>query len=222
MNTLDVQPMTARRLIRLAVVRVLQQKLDAGFNIFSPGAWPTPQEKLPAVLVRTPREDKQSKGRNVPQFDSTITIEVMGQLEADTPDAAQDAIDALAYQVEQAIFEGYWLGRVVQQFTSVSTETEINTEGKKPLGGFKMSISCETYEAYDPFEVIPDATTWPLDEPGTGNLQGINLHADTAQPFDALGTYPPGVFPDAVAAAPRTAGPDGRDEGLLQIDLPQA
>ena len=35
------------------------------------------------------------------------------------------------------------------------------------------------------------------------------------------GTYTGSPFPGSVTAAPRTTGPDGRDEGALQIDLPQ-
>src|SRR4051794_22574658 len=102
--TPQVQPMLARRLLRLAVVGELQAKLQ-GVNVMSPGAWPTPPEKLPAVLVRVPREDKQSIQRGMPEFNTTCSIELLGQVQAATPEEAQDVIDDLAYQVEEAVLK---------------------------------------------------------------------------------------------------------------------
>jgi hypothetical protein len=48
----------------------------------------------------------------------------------------------------------------------------------------------------------------------------VNLHADLISQFDPLGVYGALLFPDAVQPAPRTAGPDGRDEGYVEINFP--
>lgn len=215
--------MAAARLLRLAVFGVLQQKL-AEVNVTSPGLWPVPKEKLPSVLVRAPNVRKESKNVGLPEFVSTVTVEVLGQVKADTPDAAQDAIDDLVFRVEEAVLKGYWVKRVVQQFQGVTCDVEINLDSNAPLAGFKMQFSCETFEDFDPTDVFPDATTWPMPEPltVTTDLQGVNLHMDAANPFDPSGTYTGSPFPASVTAAPRTSGPDGRDEGALTIDLPQA
>jgi hypothetical protein len=221
--TLQIQPMTAQRLLRLAVVGLLKQKLN-GFLVESPGVWPVPQDKLPAVLVRAPNGDKQSINKGLPEFNTTVTVEVLGQVKGDRPDLAQDAVEDLAFQVEQLILQGYWINRVVQQFASVSCDIEVRTDGQVPLAGFKMQIQCETFEAFDATVVIPDGTTWPMPEPDTytTDLQGVNLHVDAVQPADPNGAYSNPLFPSSVTPAPRTGGPDGRDEGYLQIDLPQA
>lgn len=218
---MDMQPMMARRLLRLAVVGELKAKLDASVTVLSPGNWPTPQEKLPAVLVKVPTEQKQSLNKGMPEFTTTITLQVEGRLEGATPEDAQDAIEDLGYQVEEAILKGYWIGRVVQQFASVSTDVEINSESKTHIAGFRMVFACETFEGFDPTVTAPDGTTWPPADPVIVALQGVDVHEDAASPFDASGTYTGSDFPQAVTPAPRTTGPDGRDEGALQIDLPQ-
>lgn len=212
--------MLARRQLRLAVVAELQ-KLVTGVTVQSPGNLAVPNEKLPVLRVSVPGERKQSIQRGMPEFNTTCTLQVIGELQGDTPEAAQDAIEDLGYRVETAILNGYWIVAMVQQFASITTDTELKSEGREHLAGFRMLIECELYESFDPTVPAPDGTTWPLDDPVLRPFQGVNLHVDTAAPFDATGTYPPSPFPGAVPDAPRTTGPDGRDEGYLQIDLPQ-
>lgn len=214
-----LQPMLARRQLRTAAVFYLRKLAD--ITVQSPGNWPTPPEKMPALLVNTPTEQKSSINKGIAEFTTTCSLVVQGRVEASTPEAAQDAIEQLAYRVENALFEGYWLTRLVQQFSNVSTEQDVSSEGKNHLGGFRMTLSAEMYEVFDPTVPAPDGSTWPPDETDAVPLDGIDMHLDTAQPFDATGAYPPGEFDSSVQPAPRTTGPDGRDEGALQIDLPQ-
>lgn len=242
MSVVADQPMLARRQLRLAVMQALGPVCS---NVHSPGNWPTPADKLPALLVNVPTETKSSPGRNQVQFTTTASLVIQGQATGATPEAAQDAVEALAYAVENAVLEDYWVNAMLQQFTSVQTETEITSEGKQHLAGFRMTIGCEMFEVFDPSVAPPAGSTWPPPEPAIVPLQGIDIHADTAAPYDARGTYPTGpghigtdfvvgsspagvpapsagsVFPSAIAPAPRVSGPDGRDEGGLQINLPQ-
>lgn len=220
MNPALAQPMTARRQIRLAVVASLQRAVT-GVTIFTPGNWPTQQDQLPALLVKAPNARKQSKGRNLPQFDTTVSIQIEGRLKADTPEDAQDAIEALEYRVERAVLLAFWTKQISQQFPSITSDTEVSSEGKTHIAGFKMTVEVETFEDFDPTEAEPVETTWPLADPVITPLEGVNLHLDAVQPADPSGTYADPPFPDAVTPAPRTQGPDGRDEGYAEFDLPQ-
>lgn len=220
MSQLD-QPMSARRQVRLAVVGELRSKIDGVTTIVSPGDWPTPPEKLPALLVSVPTEQKASIRRGMPTFNTTVTVVVQGQVISATASAVQDAIEDLAFQVENAILNGFWIVRMVQQFTSVQTDVECTAEGGKHLAGFKMSIAAELFEAFDPTEVESPESPWPPADPTLSPLTEMQVHLDMAAPFDATGTYANPPFPAAVQPAPRTAGPDGRDEGALDIQLPQ-
>jgi hypothetical protein len=217
------QPMLARRMLRLAVLAALEPlKVSVGVkNIDSPGVWPTPQEKLPALLVNVPTEQKQAIGKGMANFTTTVSITVQGQLSKSSPEEALDALDALAFAVENAVLTDYWITRTVERFTSVATESEVTSEGGPHLAGFRMTLVGEMFETFDPTFVQPAGSPWPPQSPVIVPLTSMGIHMDTAQPFDASGTYPDPPFPDAVQPAPRTTGPDGRDEGALDIQLPQ-
>jgi hypothetical protein len=212
------QPMLARRQFRLAVMMALQ---GLSVTLASPGNWPTPGDKLPALLVNVPTENKVSSGRNVPEFTTTASLVIQGQVTGATPEAAQDSLDALCYLVENAVLTDYWVNNMIQQFVSIQTETEITSEGSHHLAGFRMTIGAEMFEAFDPLLIAPAASAWPPAKPVNVALAGIDLHADMLNVFDPSGTYANPTFPSSVQPAPRTTGPDGRDEGALQNNLPQ-
>lgn len=214
------QPMAARRQLRLAVVGELKAQV-AGVTIVSPGDWPTPPEKLPALLVNVPTESKQSINKGEPEFTTTASIVIQGQVAAATAALAQDAIEALIYQVENAVLTGYWINAMVQQFASVQTDVEITADGSRQLAGFKMTLAGEMFESFDPTATPPTSSAWPPADPVLAPFTETQIHLDTANPFDPSGTYANPPFPGSVPPAPRTSGPDGRDEGALDIQLPQ-
>jgi hypothetical protein len=195
----------ARRQVRLAVGAALSS--ITGCVIETPGDWTTPPDTLPAILYRVPRDTKESIVRSQPEFTTTVLIEIEARIEALSASAAQDAIEALGQQIESAIFTNIALIAIIQQFSSVTTETDISSEGRRHLGGIRMNLLCELFEAFEPAHGIP--------------LTEITVHADLAGTYDANGTYTGSLFPTAVLPAPRTSGPDGRDEGALDIVLPQ-
>jgi hypothetical protein len=79
-----------------------------------------------------------------------------------------------------------------------------------PMAELAMSIEVKFYQGPEVFFPIP-----------TNPLQTVDINVDTAAPFDPNGTYANPPFPSAVNPAPRTSGPDGRNEGALTISLPQ-
>ncbi len=217
--------MLARRQLRLAVVAAIQgiQSAAGIVTIDSPGDWSTPPEKMPAVLIRVGKERKESVGRTIPEFNTTTLVEIEARLEEPTAAAAQDAIEALGYAIENAVLKNYNVVGMVQQFSSIDTDTEISADGRKQIGAFKMEIFCEMFEAFDPELSDPAATTWPPTPPVTSSLTSVGLHADLVNVYDQSGTYTPSADapPYTPVPAPRTSGPDGRDEGSLDINLPQ-
>ncbi|WP_028210776.1 hypothetical protein [Paraburkholderia mimosarum] len=149
------------------------------------------------------------------EFTTTCTLEIKATIEASSGAEAQDAIEALWYGVEQALFTNYSLVGIVQQFETVESALEIRAEGSRHLAGIAAAIRCEFFEAFDPTADAPAPGTWPVEPVGITPLDQLNIHADTIQPADPSGTYPSPPFPDAVTPAPRAQGPDGRDEGTL-------
>jgi hypothetical protein len=201
-------PVLARRQVRVAAMAALGALTDV--TLESPPVTATAPKQLPHVGVRCGTERKAAEGKRLPKFTTTATIEVIARVSASTKEAAQDALEALAARIEAALFGSVDLIALVQKM-DVTTTTEISGEGSTYLAGVEMSIDCELYEVFDPVLLNPD------DYPA---LQGVNLHVDTARPFDANGIYAASPFPDSVTPAPRTSGPDGRDEIAANIDLP--
>lgn len=212
--TTPSQPMLARRQLRQAVLASIQGiSATPAITVESPGDWSTPPAKLPAVLVRVARERKESVAKTMPEFTTTATIEIEARVAASTGESAQDAIENLCYLIENAILTNYDVMGLIQQVASIDSELEISSEGKQHFGGAKMQIAFEMFEAFDPVDIA-----------GVGiPLTSIGLHADLVNVYDPNGTYTISLDapPYTPLPAPRTSGPDGRDEAALDIILPQ-
>lgn len=206
-------PMLGRRQLRLAALAALQGA-SLGATIDCPGDWVTQPEKMPAVLLRAARGNKEPMLRGPQEYTSTVTLEIESRAAGANAAAAQDAIESLDYAIEQALFTNYELVGLVQQM-NIDSETEITAEGRVHYGATKMTIRCEFCEVFDP---VLDAPA-PL-QPVAVPLGGVNLHMDMLGTFDPNGTYPNPPFPASVTPAPRSLGPDGRDEGGLNINFP--
>ena len=199
----------ARRELRLAAIAAIAAV--TGVTVDSPGDWSIAPSRLPNIKLRTPVDRKASITRTMPEFTTTVTIEILATLQAGSDAAAQDAIEALGQQLELALFGAQPLVKLCQQFSSVTTETDITAEGEVHIARIRLALDCEVFEAFDPTEINP------ADYPA---LQQLNVHVDLAQPFDASGSYPNLSFPASVKPAPRSTGPDGRDEGFVQVNFP--
>ncbi|HZR34347.1 MAG TPA: hypothetical protein VFA75_03150 [Nevskia sp.] len=227
----QMRPMLARRLLRLAVVDALQRAKVANsfdWTIDSPGDWPTEGLELTVgharILVRCGQDDKANADRNatmgVPKFNTDVEIEIEARLQAPDEISAQDSLEALAYTVENLVLTDKPLGDVVQAYKQVRTRSEISAEGRQHLAGFFMTLVLEVYEEFDASVLPPPESSWPVAPNPIVPLETIGLQMDLRNVFDPWGTYFGAPDPDSVVPAPRTAGPDGRIEaGLLLENL---
>ncbi len=213
--------MLARRQFRLAVVSALQA--IGGLMVESPGDWNTPPAKLPAALVRVSGDRKESRGPQLPTFTTSVSLDIVLRVQAMTAEATQDSLEALGYTVEQQLLTNYAVIGMLQQMSSVETEVEITAEGREHIGRASMRVVGELFESFDPTAPAPAPSTWPVVPAPTVPLDSIGLHADLTNVFDPSGTYTPSADAPSYTPtpAPRTSGPDGRDEGALDMTLPQ-
>lgn len=191
----------------LVVTALRNANTLAGDRVFAPRDWPVTSKDMPALLVDDEREESQSRGNaGFPAFYTTATIMVGGKVEGLDEMAVKADLSTLRGQIKTAVLTSYDIVRQVEQIAAVRSQVAVSAETKKHVGELRMEF----------------AFTYPEDfEPAIGDeLQGMDVHVDTIDPFDAAGTYPDPPFPDAVQPAPRTSGPDGRDEGRLTFDFP--
>ena len=198
----------ARRQIR----GLMQAALTAftGIKVESPGDWLSQPPDMPSIKIRCGTDRKVSQAKGPPAFSTTVLVELIARVQANSAAEAQDALDELGAGIEDGIFGNATLLTYISQFSTVTTTTTLTADGKTHFGGIEMSIECEVFESFDPVNISPNN----LDD-----LQQLNVHFDLAQPFDATGTYTGSLFPDSVNPAPRTIGPDGRDEAFVTIPL---
>lgn len=195
----------------LAVTALLNYPTLAQRRVFSPRDWPTWGRDYPVILVQTPRERKESLMRGVPTFRTTASLSVIARVEEIDAPTAEERLEEFAEQIERALITDYDLVRNIQQFTFITTDVLVTAEGRSHLGELQMEFDLEFFQGVDNDYAAP---------PGTP-LTDVYINADMQAPFDPNGTYPNPPFPAAVVPAPRTSGPDGRNEGALHIVLPQ-
>jgi hypothetical protein len=200
-----------RDMLRQMTVAALKAAdTDAGDNIFSPGDWPSDSDAMPALLISCKRERKESMTRAQPNFTTTAYIRVDARLEDTNEGDAQDSMNALCDQVEQAILTNHDIIEQLQQISSVETQMDIVSEGGKHVAQAVIEFGMEFYQSQEDYYA-------PVNPP---QLNEITVQADLTNHFDPSGTYPDPAFPDSVKPAPRTSGPDGRNEGAIDIALP--
>lgn len=227
--------MLFRRQMRIAVVSALQKADlwvdDEPVSINSPGNWSLQHLKdecgLPAILVRTGTEGKASTIRaGLPQFNSSVSIEVMCALSSTTAEKAQDEIEQLWFQIENILLTDYSIIGSVQNVSSVDSKLDIDSSGNDHVAAISAAFVYEGFEVYDSQSFVNHPTDpeqpepeFPVQPQPTVDLDRLGIHFDLTNVADLVGDYPNSPFPDSVNPAPREQGPDGRDEGYVQLDL---
>jgi hypothetical protein len=186
--------MTTSADIRGLVISGLMGSTSAGTSVTSPFDWPTSPPTFPCILVRTPRERKQSLGKNAPLFSVTTTVEIIARtrsvaLVGDAGSAqALAAAEQLKAQIEVALINNTSLwadssgGQIIEQFESVESEITTNSEGEMPMAELQMRIEIQFAQGPDDFYPIPGT---PL-ETITGT---VVQPAGTVEPFFSI-TFP--------------------------------
>jgi hypothetical protein len=147
--------MTDRTNIRAAAVAALiAAGTAAGTAVYSPRDWPTTPEIYPSIIVRTPRERKDNVAprSGPPQFFSTITLAVVGRVEATTEAAAEAALEAFSLQIENALLTNGQFIYVngIQQFVSVETSMDVRAESERHYGETVVLFGIEVFQMFDP------------------------------------------------------------------------
>lgn len=201
-----------RTLCQMTITALKDANTLAADNVFSPGDRPTPKENMPALLVRCKHERKESMVRAQPNFTTTAFIRIDARLQATDEAEVQDNMDTLCDQIEQAILTNHDIIAVLQQISSVETQMDVSSESEFHVGQAVIEFGMEFYQSQEDYYA-------PVNPP---DLTEVRTNVDLTNIFDATATYPNPPFPSSVQAAPRTSGPDGRNEGALITELPAA
>lgn len=153
--------------IRSLVVSSLKGRTLADDRVYSPRDWPTTSPDYPVLLVQTPYEEKQSMGRNAPQFTTVTTIRISGRVEAfdgeslDGAARAEVALEQLREQIDKSVINSYELTRNIQQFRNIRSAIDVSAAGEGHTGQLTYEIDAEYFQGPDDFYPI---TPTPIDE----------------------------------------------------------
>lgn len=159
--------MTTSAHLREIFVTALSGATDAGTTVYSPFDWPTDPESYPFILVRAPKERKESLGRNAPLFNVTTTIEIVARTRSTAlignagSAVALAAAEILKGQIEVALINNpaVWAhpdgSQRISQFASVDSELTTSSEGKMPTAELLMHIEVEFTQGPEDFFPIP-------------------------------------------------------------------
>lgn len=154
-------------IIRSLVVSALTGQTLAEDRVYSPRDWPTTLADYPVLLVQTPYEEKQSMGRNAPQFTTFTTIRISGRVEEfdgeelDGAIRAEALLETLREQLDQTVVNSYELTRKIQQFKSIRSAINVNAAGDGHAGQLTYEIDVEYFQGPDDFFPV---TPTPIDE----------------------------------------------------------
>lgn len=192
----------------LSVAALKAANTIAGNNIFSPGDWPANDDTVPYIKVNSNKVHKESGARAQPNFTVTAFIEIEAKILANSAEKALADLEQLCDQIETAITTDYNIIIELQQISSIDIMAQYDSTSGKHIGYAKLDFGMEYFE-------VPETPVNPLP------FKIIALSVDLGNVFDPNGTYPNPPFPSSVVPAPRTFGPDGRNEGGAIINLPQ-
>lgn len=184
----------------------------AADRVYTARTMPTQALEYPLILIQTGSEDKQGVSPNAKaDFNTVSEIAATGRAEGTNDNEVLEKLDVLSIQIEKAILSDLQILKRINMIESVSTDIGLFGDKKMTYGDVQMRFRFAHTQIAEEFFPEPDAQA----------LEGVDIHLDTKNPNDPTGTYPDPAFPESVTDAPRTSGPDGRDEATLKIDLPQ-
>lgn len=159
--------MTTSADIRTKFVEALKGATDAGESVFSPFDWPTMGEAYPCVLVRAPKERKESQGPFQPGYDVYSTLQVVArtispaQVGDEGSAVALAAAERLKAQIEVALINNPLIwndsqgGSLIEQFASIDSEISTSSDGDMPMAELVMHIEVKFYQGPEDFFPIP-------------------------------------------------------------------
>lgn len=178
-------------------------------RVYTPRTYKLWRGLYPCVEIKTPAQTRVSLGKNgVPHFNTVVTVAIIATVQCDTEDEAEEALEVLENQIEQAIFTNFNILKEIEQFETTQSQQIVNSEGEQFIGQVQINFNMQSYEEFDP----ASQEVYSL-------LNTVAINVDTVYPYDATGTYEDPPHPETVQAAPRTRGRDGRNEGYLEIDV---
>lgn len=135
--------MHPRKQIRDKVVSLLIGKTDAGNNIFSSRVRPIEEEILPTVQVYANSEQVEIWQEAPREYERKLSLSV--QITAKADESLEDALDAIAEQVETVLRQDHTLGELCRDVILTGSELTLSENGDTLIGSCNLSYDILYY-----------------------------------------------------------------------------
>ena len=133
-----------RKVIRDAVAAALvAANTTVGTRVFKTQTVPWRQQKLPAVGIGILSETSEDQGSAPRQLTRTADLTIVGVLDASGQ--VDDALDALALEIERAMHADPTFGDVCNDSRLTGTELAIDEDGSKSIGFLRLTYQVTYY-----------------------------------------------------------------------------
>jgi hypothetical protein len=144
-----IDGISRRQMQELAIV-ALKGVTAAGESVFDFGTWPTDPKLFPMLMVSVPRERKINQFAGTLQFNTTMSIVVVGRVAGFLAEPVGTFVEDMSEQITDAILLDPVLSAQIQQYTIVETQTVVSSEGQNFIGEVGLTFEVVLYQAYGP------------------------------------------------------------------------
>lgn len=159
---------------------------SAGARVYETRMVPWRRLELPAIAVYSLEESVEANDSAPRELTRTLQLEIVGAVEAGTN--VDDALDALALEIETAMNADETLGGTCGDSLLVATEMGVDPDANKPIGMIKLTYEV-TYYTYvvtaDELDIFETAqvrhklnNTIHVDNEAVDDLEDINQDED--------------------------------------------
>jgi hypothetical protein len=121
-----------RQIIRDAIVALLTNATDCGGNVFANREQALWASEVPALLVTSQKESAQPRDISGQTYIRDLTIEI--HIKVSVNDTSDDALDAIALQVEQILGSDKSLSGTALSSTYLTTDLTFDVSGQTDKG----------------------------------------------------------------------------------------
>jgi hypothetical protein len=176
-----------RHIIRNAVREQLLEKTAAADRVFKSRVVPFKRLQLPALAVYALEEPVDPESRSTAPRELTRNLQLRVECVVAASEDVDDAMDALALQVEDAIDADETFGGEAADAILASTSLEIGERGDQPIGVVSLTYAVTYYtrpsDAADPSKV-DDLKTVDVKTNLSGGVHAGNQSEDKLENLD--------------------------------------
>ena len=136
--------MSWRTELRAAAAAALTSLVPPG-RVFQAPTWPLQPSSVPAILLNTSLEAKESLGKGAVEFTVTTQLVVRLQLAAASDAGAEAAVEALADAAENALLTSETFMGLLEQVAHVETEIVVTPQAKSVVAEAAITLACQSY-----------------------------------------------------------------------------